>query len=120
WKRKSQLLFLAISGRIDPLPKKNHKGDENILSSFFICRKKEGAKVEQNWCLSEAIIFYRNAGATGDQQLLIELLREVQRENGGTIPQIWISEIADGLGIKYTFLNALIKRYPSLCLEDTP
>ena len=76
--------------------------------------------MEQNWCLSEAIIFYRNAGATGDQQLLIELLREVQRENGGTIPQIWISEIADGLGIKYTFLNALIKRYPSLCLEDTP
>ena len=56
------------------------------------------------WNITEAIEYYEKAGAARDQQLLTEFLREVQRENGGVIP----------------FFYALIKRYPSLCLEDTP
>ena len=72
-----------------------------------------------DWNLSEAISYYKSQGAPGDQNALVNLLREVQSESGGTIPRSALPEIADGLGAKESLLAALIRRYPSLRLSDT-
>jgi len=72
-----------------------------------------------DWNLSEAISYYKSQGAPGDQNALVNLLREVQSESGGTIPRSALPEIADGLGTKESLLAALIRRYPSLHLSDT-
>ena len=42
--------------------------------------------MEADWNLTEAIEYYRGQNVSQDQQALIELLREVQAENGGSIP----------------------------------
>lgn len=72
-----------------------------------------------NWDLEEAIAYYKKQGAPGDQSAVIALLREVQQENGGSIPQYSLSPIAAGLGTKESLLNAIIRRIPSLRLSDT-
>ncbi len=72
-----------------------------------------------NWNLSEAISWYKSQGAPADQNALVNLLREVQQESGGTIPRALLPEIAAGLGTKENLLLALIRRYPSLRLADT-
>lgn len=72
-----------------------------------------------DWNLTEAITYYRRQGAPADQNALVNLLREVQTESGGTIPRNFLPEIANGLGTKETLLMALIRRYPSLRLADT-
>lgn len=71
-----------------------------------------------NWTLSEAVSYYKSQGAPGDQNALVNLLREVQTESGGRIPRNVLPEIADGLNTKESLLTALIRRYPSLRLAD--
>ena len=72
-----------------------------------------------DWNLSEAISYYKSQGAPADQNALVNLLREVQAESGGSVPRSVLPEIADSLGTKESLLLALIRRYPSLRLADT-
>lgn len=72
-----------------------------------------------DWNLKEALEYYRRQGAPGDQNALIGLLREVQREHGGAIPGYRIGEIAEGYAVKETLLLAIVKRIPSLRLSNT-
>ena len=71
-----------------------------------------------NWNLAEAISYYKSQGAPGDQNALVNLLKEVQQESGGSVPPGSLTEISQGLGIKPTFLEAVIRRIPSLRLGD--
>lgn len=71
------------------------------------------------WTLEEAVSYYRSQGAPGDQTALISLLREIQRESGGSIPMGSLSAAARGCGTKEGVLLALVKRIPSLRLSDS-
>ena len=71
-----------------------------------------------SWDMEEAIAYYKKQGAPNDQSALTSLLREVQQESGGRIPQHVLPQIAAGLGTKESFLLALIRRIPSLHLAD--
>lgn len=71
-----------------------------------------------SWNLTEAIDYYRRQGAPGDQNALRNLLAEIQQEHGGSIPGYLLAETAEGLGVKESFLNAIIRRVPSLRLAD--
>ena len=71
------------------------------------------------WNLDEAIGYFRTQGAPGDQTALISLLREVQQEQGGSIPTWAVGQIAAAYQLKDSFLQALIRRIPSLRLGDT-
>lgn len=71
------------------------------------------------WDLKEAIAHYRAQGAPGDQNALVELLREIQRETGGGIPPDALRATAEGLGLRESYLLAIVKRFPSLRLADT-
>lgn len=71
------------------------------------------------WNLEEAIAFYGQRGAPGDQSALVSLLREVQRENGGCIPAGVLAPVSEAYGVKESYLLALIRRIPSLRLKDT-
>ena len=68
--------------------------------------------------IREIIEYYRGQGVPQDQQMLIALLREVQEEAGGVLSQAILLEIADSLGMKLTLLQALIRRVPSLRMEN--
>lgn len=70
-----------------------------------------------NWNLKEAIEYYRNQGAPADQNMLIALLKELQRHNG-VIPASMLADIADAYGIRESLLHALIRRVPGLRLVD--
>lgn len=70
------------------------------------------------WDLEAAIGYYRTQGAPRDQNALVSLLREIQQEHG-SIPRRVLAPVAAGYGLKESFLSALIRRYPSLRLEDT-
>lgn len=72
-----------------------------------------------DWNLAEAVAYYRQQGAPTDQNALISLMREVQQEHGGAIPKHLPGQIAEALGTKESFLLAVIRRIPSLRLEDT-
>ncbi len=69
------------------------------------------------WNLEEAIAYYGAQGAPGDQSVLVALLREIQRENGG-IPGYMLTRAAESYGIKEGILLALVKRIPSLRLAE--
>ena len=69
-----------------------------------------------NWNLEEAIQYYGRQGAPGDQTALTALLRELQEESGGAIPENLLHPIAEAYGIKESYLQAVIKRIPSLKL----
>ena len=69
--------------------------------------------------MQELISQYMAMGAPGDQTVLIELLKQLQRENGGAIPEPILEPVAQQLGIKKSFLLAIIRRLPSLRLADT-
>lgn len=71
------------------------------------------------WDLKEAIRYYETQGAPGDQNALTNLLREVQQEHGGRLPSWVLPEIAETYGIKESYLQAIIKRIPSLRLENS-
>lgn len=70
------------------------------------------------WELHDAVSYYKKQGAPGDQNVLLALLREVQQEKGG-IPKSILAEIAGLLGVKESFLLALIRCQPRLRLTDT-
>ena len=71
------------------------------------------------WNLEEAVEYYIKQGAPADQSALVSLLREVQQENGGSIPLSTLPQIAEGLGSKESYLMVVIRRIPSLRLSDT-
>ena len=71
------------------------------------------------WELKEAVNYYKSQGAPGDQSAVVNLLREAQQESGGGIPGWMLPQIAEALGVKESFLQALIKRIPSLRMVDT-
>lgn len=69
------------------------------------------------WELAEAMAYYKKQGAPSDQSALVSLLREVQQASGGAVPLNLLSAIAEGIGVKETYLSAIIKRIPSLRLS---
>ena len=70
------------------------------------------------WELEEAIQYYKKQGAPADQSALIGLLREIGQENGGSIPSFLLAQAAQQLGVKESYLLAVVKRIPSLRLAD--
>jgi NADH:ubiquinone oxidoreductase subunit E len=72
-----------------------------------------------SWNLEEALSYYRTQGAPSDQNALLALLREIQQEFGGSIPEWTLTPVAEGYGVKTTLLLALIRRIPSLRLGDS-
>ena len=72
-----------------------------------------------SWNLEEAVTYYRGQGAPGDQNAVINLLREIQQENGGSIPGFMVTRAAELYGIKEGFLLAFVKRLPRLRLSDS-
>ena len=76
---------------------------------------REGTKLEPE--LQEIIEAYRARGAARDQNELVQLLREAQALYGGVLPQTALDDIAAALGLKRTFLDAVLKRYPSIKTE---
>ena len=72
-----------------------------------------------NWTLEETLSYYKTQGAPQDQTALINLLREIQTNCGGSVPRYALQAAADAYGIKPSFLQAIIKRIPSLRLSDT-
>ena len=71
------------------------------------------------WSLKEAVDYYQRQGAPGDQTALIAHLREAQQENGGAIPIQLPAQLAQALGVKESFLLAVIRRIPGLRLGDS-
>ena len=71
-----------------------------------------------DWNLEQALAYYRRQGAPGDQTALVSLLKEVQQEFG-CVPQWFVGEMAREYGIKESYLLAVVKRIPSLRLENT-
>ena len=72
-----------------------------------------------NWNFEEALAYYRQQGAPGDQAALISFLREIQQEAGGRIPVQAIGQIAADYKVKESYLLAVVKRIPSLQLANT-
>ena len=68
--------------------------------------------------LREAVVYYQRQGAPGNQQILVALLRELQTECGGSLPASLLRETAELLGVKETFLRAIIRRIPGLRAEE--
>ena len=66
----------------------------------------------------EAVDYYRRQGAPGDQNALRNLLAEIQDAHGGAIPSGILPQTAEALGVKESFLSAIIRRLPSLRLAD--
>ena len=71
------------------------------------------------WNLEEAVTYYKQQGAPADQAALVSLLRETQKENGGAIPKNLLTVIAEALGVKESYLLAVVKRIPSLRISDS-
>lgn len=68
--------------------------------------------------MEELLTYYRKQGAPGDQNALVALLKEVQAQYGA-VPRWVVGTIAESYGIKESFLLAIVKRIPSLRLQDT-
>lgn len=71
-----------------------------------------------SWSIEEAILYYKKQGAPADQSALVNLLREVQNESGGSIPAWAAARIAGDYGVRETFLQAIIRRIPGLRIGD--
>lgn len=71
------------------------------------------------WNMEEALTYYKKQGAPSDQSALISLLREIQQENGGSIPAGMVKTAAEYYGVKESFLLAVIRRIPSLRLSES-
>ena len=67
--------------------------------------------------MEELLAYYRKQGAPGDQTALVNLLKEVQSVHGA-VPMWAVGEIAACYGVKESFILAVIKRIPSLRLQD--
>lgn len=70
--------------------------------------------------LQEAVSYYRRQGAPQDQTALVALLKELQAENGGQLSREQITQAAQLLETKESYLLAVIHRIPSLRLSDKP
>lgn len=70
------------------------------------------------WELTEALAHYKQMDAPSDQTALVSFLKEVQQEHQG-IPAYLLPRIAEDLQVKETYLLAVIKRIPSLRLQNT-
>lgn len=70
------------------------------------------------WQLQEALDYYKSQGAPRDQNVTILLLKEIQQEQGGGIPQAMLPQVARELDVKESLLLALIRRIPSLRLSE--
>lgn len=68
--------------------------------------------------MEKLIAYYKHIGAPDDQTALISLLKEVQ-EIHGAIPPYALSQIAESLSVRESFLLAIIRRIPALRLADT-
>ena len=68
--------------------------------------------------MEEMLTYYRKQGAPGDQTALVNLLKEVQAEYGA-VPQWAVGKIAESYGIKESFILAVVKRIPSLRMQNT-
>ena len=64
--------------------------------------------------MQEIIEAYSARGAARDQNELVQLMREAQALYGGVLPQTALDGIAVALGLKRTFLDAVLRRYPSI------
>lgn len=70
-----------------------------------------------SWNINEAIACYKTQGAPRDQSALVSLLKEVQESSGGSIPTAALEPLAQGLGVKESYLAAVIRRLPSLRMD---
>ena len=68
--------------------------------------------------LEETIAYYQRQGAPGDQTALVSLLKEIARDHGGGIPSYLVPVVAENLKTKESFLLAIIRRIPSLRLQE--
>ena len=68
--------------------------------------------------MKELLDYYRRQGAPGDQTALVNLLKELQQTHGA-VPKWAVGEIAESYKIKESFVLAVVKRIPSLRLQDT-
>lgn len=68
--------------------------------------------------MQEMLEYYRRQGAPGDQTALVNLLKEVQSQHGG-VPKWAVAKIAESYNIKESFILAVVKRIPSLRLQDS-
>lgn len=75
--------------------------------------------MDMSWSIEEAVAYYKTQGAPGNSAAAISLLREIQQENGGSIPRYLLESAAAGLGVKESYFLALLRRLPSLRLADT-
>lgn len=67
--------------------------------------------------MQEMLEYYRRQGAPGDQTALVNLLKEIQQEQGA-VPRWAVAQIAESYQIKESFILAVVKRIPSLRLQD--
>ena len=67
--------------------------------------------------MKELLDYYRRQGAPGDQTALVNLLKELQQTHGA-VPKWAVGEIAEEYKIKESFVLAVVKRIPSLRLQD--
>ena len=70
------------------------------------------------WNLEEALSYYKRLGAPRDQNALIGLLREIQQEHGNSIPDFLPKLIAEAYAVKESYILAIIKRIPSLRIDQ--
>ena len=70
------------------------------------------------WNFDEAVAYYQKQGAPKDQTALVGLLKEIQQEHGGSIPEFFVSRIAKSYAVKESYLLAVIRRIPSLRLGN--
>ena len=68
--------------------------------------------------MKEILDYYRRQGAPGDQTALVGLLTELQ-QTYGAVPKWAVGEIAEEYKVKESFILAVVKRIPSLRLQDT-
>ena len=68
--------------------------------------------------MKEMLEYYRRQGAPADQTALVNLLKELQ-QTYGAVPKWAVGEIAEEYRIKESFILAVVKRIPSLRLQDT-
>ena len=71
-----------------------------------------------NWNFEEAVSYYKKQGAPQNQAALVNLLKEIQSENGGILPEHSLKDVSEALEIKETFIKALVSKIPSFRLEN--
>ncbi len=72
-----------------------------------------------DWNWEDALAYYQKQGAPTDQTALVSLFREAQQASGGSIPRWFVGEAAGFYQVKQSYLLAILKRMPSLRLENT-